>query len=93
MQKLTNDENDTEALKEIVGEVLSEVPLKAINDKKYVETDDDIEELLEEEIKQSQQLQKLQHNPYLNLEDFERGFPWDDEIGKTNLLLFWNIYK
>jgi hypothetical protein len=81
-------------LREIVDDVLSEVPQKAINDKKKeIETDDDIEELLEEEIKQSQQLQKLQHNPYLNLEDFERGFPWDDEIGKTHLLLYQNIYE
>ena len=65
-------------------------PQDIIDDLKLISSDDNFDERLEEEIKETQEKMKLQINQYINWTSWEKGFPWDEEIEKVNHDVFHN---
>lgn len=52
--------------------------------------EDEIVDLLEEEIKETQEKEKLEFNRYFEVEDWTKGFEWDQEIDRVNTEVFKN---
>lgn len=50
----------------------------------------EIIDLLEEEIKETQEKEKLEFTKFLEIEDWTKGFEWDDEIDRVNTEIFKN---
>ena len=56
----------------------------------HSESEAEMNDILEEEIKETQEKKLLQSNKYLECINWDNGFPWDDEIDRVNREVFHN---